>query len=125
MRRRRRLPFAPMCYLTETPLVLMATKTAPALFPLHVLLVGNKEEDFFLIREILERTQQSLATDLDHAHSLDEAKTMLEEKPYGLVLFEYETGDPTGGNRLGKFLQTEVPLPVIFLTEHPTQHTDA
>ncbi|MGC1451040.1 MAG: hypothetical protein WA830_13505 [Candidatus Sulfotelmatobacter sp.] len=70
-----------------------AAKAALAPTPLHVLLVGNKEEDFYLIREILQRTHNVLAADLDHAHSLEEAKTMLREKSYGLVLFEHETGD--------------------------------
>ena len=105
--------------------MLTATKTVPALFPLHVLLVGNKEEDFFLIREILERTQQSLATDLDHAQSLDEAKTMLGAKSYGLVLFEYESGNTAGVQLLGKFLESGTPVPYILLTEHADEQTVA
>jgi len=52
-----------------------AAKVAPA--PLRVLLVGQEEEDFFLIREILERSRSALAAELDHAHSLEEAKAML------------------------------------------------
>jgi hypothetical protein len=60
---------------------------------LRVLLVGNQEEDFFLIREILDRNRSALPAELDHACSLQEAKTMLQEDHYGLVLFEHETGD--------------------------------
>jgi hypothetical protein len=60
---------------------------------LRVLLVGNKQEDFFLIRKILERTRSMFAADPDHAHSLEETKAMLQLKSYGLVLFEHETGD--------------------------------
>jgi hypothetical protein len=40
--------------------------------------VGNREEDFFLIREILERTQNMFVADLDHASSLEEAKANVE-----------------------------------------------
>ena len=73
----------------------MLTAAKPALVPasLHVLLVGDKEEDFFLIREILERDPSVLAAKLDHARSLEEARAMLQQKSYGLVLFEHETGD--------------------------------
>ena len=45
----------------------------------------REEEDFFLILEILERTQNMFAADLDHTSSLEEAKAMLKEKTYGLV----------------------------------------
>jgi two-component system cell cycle sensor histidine kinase/response regulator CckA len=114
-----------MVVLTETPQLLIGTQSGPAPFPLHVLLVGHKEEDFYVIREILERTQQSLATDLDHAHSLDEAKNMLGLKPYGLVLFEYETGDTAGVQLLGQFLRTGVSVPFILLTEHADERTVA
>ena len=66
-------------------------RQAPA--QLRGLLVGDREEeDFFLILEILERTQNMFAADLDHTSSLEEAKAMLKEKTYGLVLFEHETG---------------------------------
>jgi hypothetical protein len=54
------------------------TVAAPGLSPapLTVLLVGNQKEDFFLIREILSRNKDSFSAELDHATSLDEAKTM-------------------------------------------------
>src|SRR5208282_6149476 len=74
-------------------LVLTAAKLALASAPLSVLLVGAKEEDFFLIREILQQTGKALSAELDHAHSLERAKAMLRQKAYGLVIFEYETGD--------------------------------
>ena len=69
--------------------MLKTATTALAPPPLHVLLVGNKEEDFYLIREILQRTRNVLPADLDHAHSLGEAKAMWQQKTYGLVLFEH------------------------------------
>jgi len=71
----------------------LLTAAKPAPVPLRVLLVGNQEEDFFLIREILERSRSRLAAELEHARSIDEARTMLQRQSYGLVLFEHETGD--------------------------------
>jgi len=100
-----------------------AAKLAPT--PLHVLLVGNKEEDFFLIREILERTPSLLSADLDHAHSLEEARTMLRQKSYGLILFEHETGNVEAVHFVAEFLHAGVSVPFIVLTEHADETTVA
>jgi two-component system cell cycle sensor histidine kinase/response regulator CckA len=85
---------------------------------LRVLLVGNQEEDFFLIREILDRNRAALPAELDHANSLEEAKTMLQRGDYGLVLFEHETGDAAATRLLSEFLHTRGAMPFILLTEH-------
>ena len=91
-------------------------KTEPSF--LRVLLVGNQEEDFFLIREILDRNRGALPAELDHASSLEEAKTMLQRGEYGLVLFEHETGDAAATKLLSEFMHTRGALPFILLTEH-------
>jgi PAS domain S-box-containing protein len=82
-----------------------------------VLLVGNQEEDFFLIREILERNRSEMPAELDHANSLEEAKTMLQRGHYGLVLFEHETKDAAATKLLAEFLQTGRAVPFIVLTD--------
>jgi len=97
--------------------VLTAAKPALAPKPLQVLLVGNKEEDFYLIREILERNRSMVSAELDHAHSLEEAKAMLQQKPYGLVLFEHDTGDAEAVHFVAEFLHAGVSVPFILLTE--------
>jgi PAS domain S-box-containing protein len=94
-----------------------AARTALASAPLRVLLVGNKEEDFYLIREILERSRNVLAADLDHAHCLEEARAMLQQKNYGLVLFEHDTGDAEAVHFVAEFLHAGVTVPFILLTE--------
>lgn len=93
------------------------TAAKPAAAPLHVLLVGNKEEDFFLIREILERMRSTLPAELEHAHSLEQAKAMLEACSFGLVLFEHETGDAEAVRLLAQFLHSGLSIPFIVLTE--------
>lgn len=95
----------------------MITAAKPAMVPLRVLLVGRKEEDFYLIREILERMRTILSAELDHAHSIEEAKAMLEASPYGLILFEHETGDAAAVNLLTQFLHAGAAVPFIVLTE--------
>jgi two-component system, cell cycle sensor histidine kinase and response regulator CckA len=105
----------------------VSTAAKPALAPalLDVLLVGNKEEDFFLIHEMLDRTRILLATELDHAHSLEEAKEMLQQKAYGLVLFEHETGDAEAVHLVAEFLHAGVSVPFILLTEEADEKTVA
>jgi hypothetical protein len=65
---------------------------------LRVLLVGSREEDFFLIREIPDRNHRALPTELDHARSVEEAETMLQRRDYGLLLFEYDILDAAATN---------------------------
>jgi len=55
------------------------------------LLVGGREEDFFLVREILGRNQAALRAELDHMNSLQEPKDALGRNDYDLVLFEDES----------------------------------
>jgi len=106
-------------------LMLTAAQSAPAPLPLRVLLVGEREEDFFLIREILERNRGLITADLEHARSLDEAKTMLQQKPFGLILFEHETGDAEAIRMMDEFLQVGGPLPFVVLTEDADEETVA
>ena len=105
----------------------MSTAAQPALAPkpLSVLLVSKKEEDFYLIREILERTRNTLPADLDHAHSLAEAKAMLQQKTYGLVMFEHETGDAQAVHFVAEFLHAGVSVPFILLTDDADEKTVA
>lgn len=100
-----------------------ATQLAPSF--LRVLLVGSKEEDFFLIREILGRDHSALTAEIDHAGSLDEAKTMLQQASYGLVLFEHETGDAAATKLLSEFLHSRGAMPFILLTEHADEKSVA
>ncbi len=79
--------------------------------------MGSLEEDFFLIREILDRNRSALPAELDHAGSLEEAKAMLQRGNYGLVLFEHETGDAAATKLLSEFLHSRGAMPFILLTE--------
>ena len=102
-----------------------AAHTAFASTPLRVLLVGTKEEDFFRIREILERSRNVLVAELDHAHSLEEAQTMLQRGIFNLVLFEHDTGDAEAVHLVAKFLHAGITVPFILLTENADETTVA
>jgi len=105
--------------------VLSAAKPAPSPTPLQVLLVGSKEEDFFLIRDILERNHSAFAAELDHAHSLSEARERLQQKSYSLVLFEHETGDVHAVRLVSDFHHAGLSVPFILLTEDADEQTIA
>ncbi len=102
-----------------------ATQLAPSPALLSVLLVGDQEEDFFLIREILERNRAALPAHLDHASSLEEAKTMLQRGDYSLVLFQHSTLDAAATRMLAEFLQNGFPIPFIVLTEQANEKSVA
>ena len=95
----------------------MLTAATRATVPVRVLLVGEREEDFFLVREILERNRRVLDVSLEHARTIDEAKTFLQQKPYGLVLFEHEAGDAESIRLMAEFLNAGVSVPFILLAE--------
>lgn len=66
-----------------------------------------------------------LSAELEPAHSLEEAKAMLEQRPYGLVLFEHETGEARAVHLLADLLHIDVFNPYIVLTEHGDEHAFA
>lgn len=105
--------------------MLTAAKTALTPIPLRVLLVGNQEEDFFMIREILERSRSAFTAELDHAHSLEHAELMLQQRPYGLVLFEHNSGDRDAIRTFVESLHAGVSVPSILLTEDADEQTVA
>lgn len=103
----------------------MITAVQPGFERLRVLLVGSREEDFYLIREILERSRAMLAADLDHARSVEEARSALRKHSYDLVLFEYETGDAEAVRLVSEFLHAGISVPFILLTEDADEKTVA
>jgi PAS domain S-box-containing protein len=101
------------------------TAAKPAIAPLHVLLVGNHEEDFFLIRDMLERNRSLIAAELEHAGSLEEARELLQQRPAGLVLFEHDAGDAEAVRLVTDFLHAGRQVPFILLTEDTDEKTVA
>jgi PAS domain S-box-containing protein len=89
------------------------------------LLIGEQEEDFFLIREILERNRRVLDADLEHARNLGEAKSMMQRRPYDLVLFEHGTGDAEAVGLVSEFITAGVSVPFILLTADADEKTVA
>ncbi len=91
--------------------------------PLHVLLVGDQQEDFFLVRDILERNRGVLAVELEHACSLEEAREMMHARAFNLVLFEHNAGDTEAVRLMSDFLHSGRSVPFILLTENADEKT--
>jgi len=100
-------------------------KPEASVSPLRALLVGKREEDFFLVREILCCNGDPMSAELDHANSLEEAKFLLEQRTYDLVLFDYATEDLPALELLQANTSQGGPLPFIFLTENADEATVA
>ena len=103
----------------------MLTAAKPAVAPLRVLLVGDHEEDFFLIRDRLERNRSLITVELEHARTLEEASEMMQHRPYGLVLLEHDAGKAGAVRLVTDFLHAGRPVPFILLTEDADEKTVA
>ncbi len=100
------------------------SQIAPSASPLQALIVGEREEDFFLIREILERHGKSLPILLDHARSLEEARAMMGQSSYSLALIEHDAGDAAALRSWTDSIQDRA-VPCILLSEHADEKTVA
>lgn len=105
--------------------MITAARTAPCPTPLRVLLIGEKDEDFFLVREILERNRSLISAELDHVRNLAEAKIRMQENEYGLVLFDHATSDGAAIRLVSNFLQDGKSVPFVVLSEDADERTVA
>ena len=85
---------------------------------LNLLVVGPREEDYFLIRDVLGRDPQTSFACLDHAHSLAEVQSRLESRAYDVVLFQYESSDQMMAAALRQLRQQERTVPFLILAEN-------
>jgi len=82
----------------------------------RLLLVGSREEDFFIIHDLL-GTGTGSGPQLDHARSVEEALACLEQKVYDLILFQYEPENTLASRLLQALRSRSQFLPFVFLSE--------
>jgi PAS domain S-box-containing protein len=90
---------------------------------LQLLLIGRREEDYFIIQDLLRVNGDLITADLDQAQTFAEAHTKLAEKSYDLVLFEYESSEREAMEIVQKLRLQEKTVPFLFLTEHADEGT--
>jgi two-component system, cell cycle sensor histidine kinase and response regulator CckA len=78
---------------------------------------GGREEDYFLIRDALNRHNRVPMGNLDHAHSIDEVQSRLDQAKYDLVIFQYESSDQMMAIALERLRQQGRTMPFLILAE--------
>jgi PAS domain S-box-containing protein len=84
---------------------------------MQLLVVGNNEEDFSYLSDLLAKTGDGLLG-LDHAYSPEEALARLAQKTYDLLLCDYKSGDGMALHLLHDLHKHGLGAPVIFLSDH-------
>jgi|SRR5579863_8486546 len=84
---------------------------------LHLLLVGDSEEDFAYLKELLIQECEGHLL-LDHAHSSEEALERIGQVNYDLLLCDYQAGEGKALQLLHEMRKQGPGIPVIFLSEH-------
>ena len=92
---------------------------------LRILLVGEHAEDFLPVREIRSVIVQHWRQNWEQSPSLEETRVLLQQKLYGLVLLEYETGDAESIQLVAEFLHAGVSIPFLLLTKDADEKTVA
>jgi PAS domain S-box-containing protein len=85
--------------------------------PLRLLLVGPREEDYFLIRDALNSDRRMPIGSLEHAQSLADVQARLAGPPYDLVLFQCESNDRLMAAVLQHLREQGRTMPFLILAE--------
>jgi PAS domain S-box-containing protein len=93
--------------------------------PLQFLLVGDREEDFFIIQDLLGRTPGGLIPRLDHVRTFEDALACLDRDNYELILFQHEPEDGICMRLLRALRERGATIPFIFLSEQADEATIA
>ena len=99
------------------------TNAGVASAALHILLVGDREEDFFIIRDLLGRTHGAQQAKMDHACSFQEAMRCLDRGSYDLILLAHETGSEIAHRMLEEIRRRGINAPLVCLTENADEST--
>jgi two-component system cell cycle sensor histidine kinase/response regulator CckA len=99
-------------------LIAVSDKPASSSRPLRPLLIGPREEDYFLIRDVLSRDPRTQVESLDHARSLAEIQSYLTSSSvYDLALFECESNDEMLAAAIRQLRQQGRTMPFVVLAE--------
>lgn len=99
-------------------MIAVSDKSASSNRPLRLLLIGPREEDYFLIRDVLSRDRRTQVESLDHARSLAEIQSYLtSSSAYDLALFECESNDEMLAAAIHQLRQQGRTMPFVVLAE--------
>lgn len=81
----------------------------------HLLVVEDDPDDFYLVKEILGRDSHNAYT-LRQANSLEQAREVIAEETFDLILLDLGLQDSEGLSTLKSLLETDTSIPVIVMT---------
>lgn len=93
--------------------------------PLHLLLVGQREEDYFIIRGLLNAQGGLITASLDQVEGFADAQALLGRKSYDLLLFQHESSETDALQILRELRLRNQTIPCLFLTEQANEATIA
>jgi two-component system, cell cycle sensor histidine kinase and response regulator CckA len=82
---------------------------------LHVLVIEDDEDDYFIARRLLSKTT-GVSCDLDWARTFDEGLERVTTRPYDVALVDYRLDARTGLELLKEAQQRGCETPIILLT---------
>ena len=85
---------------------------------LSLLLAGPREEDYFLIRDLLAGEHKAFQAELDHALNAEEVREKLASFVYDLVLLQQESDAALVAAVLTELRRQDRTMPLLVLTEH-------
>ena len=91
--------------------------------PLQILLVGTREEDFFIIHDLLRAGENQIVANLDQASSLQDIREKFARRSYDLVLFECESSEEEAVRIVQELRLQNKSVPCLFLTEQADEAT--
>jgi two-component system, cell cycle sensor histidine kinase and response regulator CckA len=89
-------------------------KTPLETIELRALFVGSKEENFYIVRDVLRQRNSTIEAELEQVFSLEEAWQKIGDRVYDVVLFDAEMGKIVDG-RLSEVVQRLKTVPFIVL----------
>ncbi len=93
--------------------------------PLQLLLVGQREEDYFIIRDLLNSHGSLITASLDQAMGFTDAQALLARKAYDMLLFQHESSENDALQILREPRLRNQTMPCLFLTEQADEGTIA
>ena len=90
---------------------------------LRFLLVGGKEQDYFTLRGLLDRSSGGARVQLERIASCEEALVVVAQNRYDMIVVEHDIVDKMAMRLLRESRKQPVTVPFVFLTESADRDT--
>lgn len=91
--------------------------------PIRVLLIDDDEDDYVLVREMLEEAEHA-KFELEWATRFADGQAALRQKPYDVCLVDYRLGGDDGLTFIAQAVKTGATVPLVMLTGQGERDVD-